>query len=101
MNPKSCHPADTAHWSYPWYDIEARVSTSLWFGLGRLSRLLDAKARRDISPAPSPREPLVTMIATLQHTPLKSVRRNIVRSGTPAQGPEVRSMAARYCHSKG
>ena len=65
-----------------------------------LSRLLDAKMRRAISPTRPPREPHLTMIAAGRHISLMSSPRNIVRSGTPAQAPEVRSIAASWCHSR-
>jgi hypothetical protein len=58
-----------------------------------LSRLLDAKTRRGLSPIRFPREPPLTLIATCRHWPLRCTRRNNVKSGTPAVAPEARSVA--------
>jgi hypothetical protein len=58
-----------------------------------LSRRLYAKTRRAISPRRSPRVPPLTLIATVRYTPVRSTRRNNVKSGTPAEGPDVRSIA--------
>jgi hypothetical protein len=70
-------------------------ASALWMNQLPLSRQLYAKTRRAISPTRFPGLPPLTMIATGRFPPLTSSRRNIVKSGTPALGPDIRSIATR------